>query len=188
GKDFKDAADAAVADPKNIQRVIDAAVPAPEFYFSKYLPMDAVGKVNTTALATREGLQHLRAILAKLKNIASPVQRQFWLGELAKRTGVKEKTLEEEMDKMSESQFAPVAAKQQEEIVKREVSRQERIAENLLSAAFAQNNFALLDDSIEFLNPTQKEIFRILKSGKKQSEDPGLDIAIGIIILRASDE
>jgi DNA primase len=185
---FKDAADAAFADPKNIQRVIEGAVAAPEFYFSKYLPMDpTTGKVNTTALATREGLQHLRAILAKLKNIASPVQREFWMGELSKRTGVKEKTLEEEMEKASASQFAPVVAKQ-EEVVKREVSRQERIAEDLLSAVFAQNNFALLDDSVEFLNPTQKEIFHILKSGKKQSEDPGLDIAIGIIILRASDE
>src|ERR1700734_2963410 len=37
---FKDAAEAAQADPENIRRVVENAVPAPEFYFAKYLPKD----------------------------------------------------------------------------------------------------------------------------------------------------
>ena len=35
---FKDAAEAAQADPENVRRTIAAAIPAPEFYFKKYLP------------------------------------------------------------------------------------------------------------------------------------------------------
>ena len=196
--DFKDAADAAFADPKNIERVVAAAVPAPEFYFAKYLPHDPVtGVVNTTAIATREGIQHLRAILAKLRNIASPVERDYWMKELAKRTGVKEKTLEEEMEKAGGAAFATTSAATRNSTdengngsagAKHETSRQERIAEILMSAAVSKGDFVLIDDSVEFLNPTQKEIVEILKSGKRASEDPALDAAISVIVFRAADE
>jgi DNA primase len=185
--DFKDAAEAALADPANIKKVIDGAVPAMEFYFKKYLPMDASGKVNTTAIATREGLQSLRTILAKLKHLASPVERDFWMQELAKRTGVKEKTLEEEAEKTANPSFtAPTA--QEEEAPKRQISRQERMTEQLLAAAFATNDFAIVEEVKIFFTPPQKEMLRILVSGKKTSEDPSLDAAIGIIVLRASEE
>jgi DNA primase len=190
GEFFKDAADAALADPANIKKVLENAVPAPEFYFAKYLK-------PSENLATREGLRSLRAILAKLKNIASPVERDFWLKELSKRTGVKEKTLQEETEKATGAQFAPMASRagaggigaNDEEISKkRQLSRQELIAEKLISAALAQNDFAALDDCKEFFNPTQKEILRILAANKRASEDPSLDEAIDIIVLRASEE
>ena len=35
---------------------------------------------------------------------------------------------------------------------------------------FAKNNFATLDDCLDHFTPTHKEIFRILSSGKRQSE------------------
>jgi DNA primase len=197
GEQFKDAADAAFADPANIQKVIDGAVPAMEFYFAKYLPSDpTTGAVNMTAIATREGLQHLRTVLAKLKNISSPVERDHWMSELSKRTGIKEKTLEEETVKATGPAFgmaasaasARAADDKSGEVAKREVSRQDRIAEDLLAAALASGNFAVLDECILFFNPTQKEILRLLAAGKKQSEDPSLDAAISLIVFRSSDE
>lgn len=188
-KDFKDAADAAQADPKNIEKVIAAAVPAPEFYFKKYLPVVSLSNPpkDPVALSTREGLTRLRAVLAKLKNIASPVERDFWLKELSKRTGVKEQTLEEEAGKAAVSPFTPAAMKEEEEVQKRHVSRHELIVEELLSAAFANNDLAAINDCVEYFNPNQKEIFRILASGKKKSEDPSLDSLIGLIVLRPAD-
>ena len=48
------------------------------------------------------------------------------------------------------------------------------------------NNFEILEDAKEFFTPPQKEILRILKSGKKKSEDPSLDSAIDIIVLGAT--
>lgn len=191
GSDFKDIADAALADPANVQKVIEGAVPAPEFYFEKYLPKSG-GAAG--GLATREGLHNLRAVLVKIKNIASPVERDFWLKELSRRTGVKEKTLEEETEKAAGSPFAVSPDRKAsgggdgEEVAKRQVTRQELICEKLFSAALAQNIFETLGDSVEFLNPVQKEIFRILKSGKTKSEDPSLDEAIGIIVLRSGSE
>lgn len=191
-KDFKDAAEAAQADPENIRRAVADAAPAPEFYFQKYLPIERTenGERRTgDFLATREGLHNLRVVLSKLKNIASPIERGFWLRELSKRSGVAERTLEEEASRMGDSTppFSVLHSPFSEETPKRQVSRHELICEELFAAALAKEDFMIFDDAVEFLNPNQKEILRILKSGKRKSEDPGLDAVIGIVTLRASD-
>ncbi len=180
-KEFKDAAEAAQADPKNIERAVAGAVPAPIFYFEKYLPKDA------GALKDREGLRQLRTVLGKLKNIASPVLQAFWLKELSSRTGLAEKILEEESAKASMTGI-PAAAQKEEEVAKRQVSRKDLIVEELFSAALAKNDFALIDECANFFVPAQKEIWRILKSGARRSEDPALDETIGLIVLRASGD
>jgi DNA primase len=180
-KDFKDAADAAQANPENVKKAIAAAVPAPLFYFEKYLPSDPI------ALKSRDGLRKLRVVLAKIKNIASPVERSFWLQDLSKRTGVNERTLQEESEKANPVGI-PVTAPKEEETAKRQVPRQELISEQLLAAALAKGNFGIVDDCVQFLSPTQKEIVRILKSGKTKSEDPSLDEVLGLIVLLASSD
>jgi DNA primase len=174
---FKDAADAAKADPKNVAQAIAAAVPAPEFYFKKYLPADRA------SFATPEGLRNLRAVLQKLRAIASPVQRDFWFNKLAALTGIAEKTLEEE-SKRTETEIAFVPRAAVEEAPKRQVSRAELLYEELLAIALAKNDFSLFDDSALFLNPIQKEMLRILASGARKSDDPALDAAIDLVVLR----
>ena len=180
-KEFKDAADAAKADPVNVAKTVAEAVQAPLFYFSKYLPADMA------ELKTRDGLHKLRAVLGKLKLIASPVERSFWFAELAKRTGINERTLQEEAEKAATSGI-PIGVKKEETIEKRQTSRQDRMVEQLIGAAFAKNNFDLIADCVTFFKPAQKEVFTLLKNGKKKSDDPGLDEVIGLIVLGASSE
>jgi DNA primase len=178
---FKDAADAAKADPANVPRTIAAAISAPLFYFEKYLPTDMV------QLQSRENLAKLRIILGKLKNMSSPVERDFWMKELAKRTGVNEKTLEEEANKNETTQFVATPARvedQEERAPKRQVSRHELICEELFALALARNDFSLIEDCIDCFTPTQKEIFTLLKSGVRKHDDPALDAAIGLIVMR----
>jgi DNA primase len=192
---FKDAAEAAKADPENVLRTIAAAVSAPLFYFEKFLPPVPVGATlsDPAALQTREGLNKLRTVLLKLRNIASPVQREYWIKELAKRTGVDQKTLEEEAEKSAATQYAPAgpaggvnagAGAQDEQGMKRQVSRQELIAEDLFAIALARNDFGFMEDCVTFLTPVQKEIFTLLKSGKRRSDDATLDAVINLIVLR----
>lgn len=186
---FKDAADAAKADPENVRRTVAAAVTAPVFYFEKYLPPLAPGAVSSdpAALTTREGLNKLRTVLLKLRNIASPVEREHWMKELAKRTGVAEKTLEEEAEKSAATQYAPSQsppAGEEDQAPKRQVSRQELIVEDLLALALARNDFAFMEDCEAFLTPTQKEIFALLRSGGRRSDDAALDAVVGLIVLR----
>jgi DNA primase len=180
-KGVKDAADAVKADPTSVARVIAAAIPAPEFYFQKYLPSDL------HELQSRDGLQKLRIILGKLKHISSPVERGFWLKELARRTDINEQTLQEEaskMDPVSGQQFDRRQQQEQEEVPKRQLSRQERMCEALLAIGLALGSFDFMEDCVPYLSPTQKEIFVLLKSGERASDDPALDSAINFIALQ----
>jgi DNA primase len=194
---FKDAAEAAKADPQNVARTVAAAVSAPIFYFEKYLPPLAPGARSSdpAALQTRDGLGKLRTVLTKLRNIASPVEREFWMKELAKRTGVEGKTLEEEASRSAATQFSPSnfnnaspmgagAQGQDEQALRRQLSRQERIVEDLLALALARNDFILIEDCRQFFAPPQAEMYELLKSGKRKSDDAALDAAIGLIVLR----
>jgi DNA primase len=197
---FKDAADAAKADPANVQHTVAAAVSAPLFYFEKFLPPVPAGATSSdpAALQSRDGLNKLRTVLQKLHNIASPVARDFWLKELAKRTGVDEATLKAEGEKSATEQYAsPTFAganvgaggmsggtSQEDQSPKRQVSRQELIAEDLLALALARNDFAFIEDCVIFFTPTQKELFTLLKSGKRKSDDAALDAIVNLIVLR----
>jgi DNA primase len=176
-EEFKDAADAAKADPENLRRTIAAAVPAPEFYFRKYLPADPA------AFATREGLHGLRTVLQKLSALASPVERDHWFKELSRRTGISERTLEDE-SKRTEDERTFVPVRPVEEAPKRQVSRHELLFEDLLVIALTKNDLALLDDCATFLDPLQKEIVRTLAAGKRKSDDPAADAVIDIVVLR----
>jgi DNA primase len=190
---FKDAAEAAKADPKNVERTVAAAVSAPLFYFEKFLPPVPAGATSSdpAALTTRDGLNKLRTVLLKLRNIASPVERDHWMKELSKRTGVDEATLKAETEKSATEQYASpnfaganAAAGQDDQAPKRQVSRQELIAEDLLALALARNDFVFLEDCVTFFTPTQKELFTLLKSGKRKSDDAALDAIVNLIVLR----
>ena len=193
---FKDAAEAAKADPANVARTVAAAVSAPLFYFEKYLPPLAPGAESSdpAALQAREGLNKLRTVLLKLRNIASPVERDFWMKELAKRTGVSEATLKRRRRNMRRRStysrrlrapaIANAATRRTNEAPKRQLSRQERIAEDLFALALARNDFLFIEDCREFFTPTQKEIFTLLKSGKRKSDDAALDAIVNLIVLR----
>ena len=113
------------------------------------------------------------------------MQREFWLKKLADRTGIALKTLEEESKKTEgDIAFVPMAAA--EETTKRQVPRAELLFEELVAIALAKNDFSLFDDCTPFLNPTQKEVMRILASGKRKSDDPAIDAAIDLVVLRES--
>ena len=193
---FKDAAEAAKANPENVQRTVAAAVSAPLFYFEKFLPSVLSGATSSdpAALTTREGLNKLRTVLLKLRNIASPVERDFWMKELSKRTGVDEATLKAEGEKSATEQYsspnsvatnaAGGAGGANDQVPKRQVSRQELIAEDLLALALARNDFALIEHCVAFFTPAQTELFTLLKSGKRKSDDGALDAIVNLIVLR----
>ena len=204
---FKDAADAALADPENIRRSVVAAIPAPEFYFAKYLSAQpaanaAAGGFDAASLATREGIVRLRAVLGKLKRLASPVERDFWMKELAKRTGVAEKTLAEEAAAMEagtgtaaspafparrdEADVSSAAAASLAAGVSRPATRRGRIAGQLLGAAFSSGDFGSLDDCAPFFDPVEREILELLRAGGTRSDDPALDAVLGAVVMQAA--
>lgn len=192
----KDAADAVKADPASVHKIIADAVPAPEFYFKKYLPADL------RELQSREGLQNLRIILGKLQHIASPIEGDFWMKELSRRTGVSASTLQEEAAKTDLPAMLQqrtvgqggagsagaggmsLGAGEQEMAPKRQLSRYERLGEVLLATGLALGSFNFMEDCAAYLPPSQTEVFILLKSGARRSDDAALDSAINFVVLQ----
>jgi DNA primase len=178
----KDAADAVKADPTSVRKIISDAVPAPEFYFRKYLPTDL------RELQSREGLEKLRIILGKLKHISSSVERDFWMKELSRRTDISEMRLREESEKtdMPAALQHRGGGNESEEALapKRQLSRYERLGEALFATGLALGSFHFMEDCAAYLPPSQREVFALLKSGARRSDDPTLDEAINFVVLQ----
>ncbi len=181
-KDYKDAAEAAAKNPQDLIKALGEAKPATEFYFERYLP-----KTNAD-YGNRENLKGLRVVLVKIRNISSPVSKSSWLKELSRRTGVSEKTLTEETDKLvlqkTENQYSGPT----EEIRladARKLSRHDMICERLISAALEENNFELVERNLFRLTPPYKKVFELIKSGARRSGDSNLDKLLNIILLRS---
>ncbi len=192
----KDAADAVKADPESMKRAIVHAIPAPEFYFKKYLPAASAGSAELTAqLRSREGLQRLRAVLAKLRRIASPVERESWMKELSRRTGIPENTLEEEAARSAAQEGSPFAAQGAQgeadgdaAAPRRAATRRERLGEGLLAIAAARNDFGILDGCEEYLAPAVNDALAVLRKGERRSNDAALDALLDAILLRDTSE
>lgn len=180
-KDFKDPAEMAEKDPNGLVEAVKNARPAPEFYFEKYL---GKGKIIP---GDRKFLNNLRMVLGKIQSIASPVERNFWIKELSKRTAVEEKVLAEEavnikikepmVPKTAETQPAAQAA----------FSRRQLLSQEIVSAAVAGNDFSILEEYIECLSPDCRTIFAVLKTGGKTTGDQALDEVLNLIMLRSGE-
>ena len=183
----KDPAEAVQKDPKILQDAIQRAKPAMEFYFDKYLP-----KGGILDYSRREELRALRIVIGKLKTIASPVSRNFWLNSLSRRTGVAEKVLAEEMERITPS--APDSKKSDEaaedgniDAHLKKYSRRELIGERLMGVGVARNDFSAMEDSKKHLADSHGRVFEILKNGGRRSDDVGLDEVINLIVLGSKD-
>ncbi len=177
----KDPAEAAQADPQKFLAAVSEAKPAPEFYFAKYLDGVEVKPLE------RAFLIRLRAVLAKLAGIGSPIVQGHWLKELAKRTGIEEKLLIEEIGKLNMKKSEPAAYEVLPVPDRKDFNRWELLSQELLSAAVAQNDFGLVGEAEAYLTSACREIFLILKSGARTALDPELDERINLIVLRSAD-
>jgi len=181
-KGFKDAAEAAQADPEKLKEYVSAAIPAPKFYFERYLS-------KTGSFDNRETLNNLRVVLAKIKNISSPVEQDYWLKELGAVTGVPEKILNEETEKLTVKSSAPVAdlvaARSQPADFIKTLTRWDIVCQRFLSALFEQGNFELAGNAVSYLKPEYQDILEILKRGEKKSVNPNLDRLLELVMLRS---
>lgn len=175
---YKDPADAVAADPAALSRAIAGAVPASEFYFRRYL----VPKTDERAF-----LKGVRAVLQKIQNLASPIERSLWLKELATRSGLDEAVLHEELQKTELKKTDVHKISEDAPAARRSLNRIELLSEGLVAAAFARNDFALAADHERYLTEDCKNALHLLQQGKQHSSDPVLDSLINLILLRADD-
>jgi len=84
----KDPADLVKEQPALLPQLVATAKSVKEFYFNRYLTGDNLK-------------QKVRLVLAKVKNLFSPVEQALWLKELSQRTGIEERHLAAELEKLN---------------------------------------------------------------------------------------
>ncbi len=186
-RDYKDPADAALSNKKYFFETIENARPAAEFYFEKYLtPTGASGSDIKFDARDRESFKNLRIVLEKIKNISSPILRSFWLKELSKKTGVSELTLSEEMERaasirqLANTREEPAA----QPVETRKFSRWEVLAQRCLAWLLQKGDFSEGKEFFPHLPGNYREIFSVLESGKRRSDDSLTDELLNIIIFQ----
>jgi len=153
-----------------------------EFYFDKYL------RDSKKDFSNREELQNIRAVLAKLKNIASPIAQDHWLRELSQRTGLEVKVLTEEAEKLEGRKIdSPLPNNEESKPLDRKLSRWDLICERLLSVAANTGNLAIVEGAVQKLTPNYQKIFQAMKAGEKKTGDSQLDEAYNLIALRSEE-
>ncbi len=120
---LKDPADIVKAKPGLMATLVGESYPAMEYYFDRYL----LGE-NDISLVKK----NVRVVLAKIKNIASPIEQAHWIHQVAAKTRISEQYLLDELaalkKEVRKSDFSSTVT-----TVEQKHSRQELIAERLLS-------------------------------------------------------
>ncbi len=196
-KDYKDPADAARDKPGLMASLVKSAIPAMEFYFERYLGESTKLKAQNPKFEIGSFKDNLRVVLSKIKNLASPIEKSYWLKELSERVRIKEEALTEEMEQMKNEKSASRKTEIQNLKSQTSISRRALIAERLLSLVFARDNLrGQIQDSLEYLPEDYSFILNNLselsaeerRESMEKSGSERIKATINIISLRASFE
>jgi len=188
-QDFKDPAEAAQKSPGALAGLIKETKPAMEFYFERYLK-------EKVKLELPEFKKKIRIVLAKIKNLASAVERAQWLKELSQRTKIEEKTLAEEMEQLKTLNYAEKNAELRRNSPRQSASslresacsRRELICQRLISLAILDKDFQeRINEHLDYFLEDYSLILKCLREEAKL-EDERLNNLLNLISLRSSFE
>jgi len=188
-KDFKDPAEIVQKSPGALAGLIDKTKPAMEFCFDRYSVTSDKrhGEMNFS-----EFKKNIRIVLAKIKNLASAVERNYWLKELSLRTKIEEKALAEEMAQIqtrnTRGSDQRVIRGSLADLRESALSRRELIAQRLISLANIKEE--LQAQINEYSNYLPMDYLMIFKNRTEQVklEDERLINLLNLINLRSSFE
>ena len=181
---YKDPAEMAEKEPEALLAAVAAARPAPEFYFEKYLGSEG----KAADLRDRGALSRVRAVLAKIKAMASAVEQNFWIKELAKRTHLDEQTLQAEGEgimRQATSDKRHVEEAKEEKVP--EITRRALLSERLISAALGINDLIRISAAKPHMPEEYQAVYEVLAAGKRHSEKPDIDELINLAVLRSEE-
>jgi len=186
-KDFKDPAEIVQKSPGALAGLIDKTKPAMEFCFDRYSVTSDKrhGEMNFS-----EFKKNIRIVLAKIKNLASAVERNYWLKELSLRTKIEEKALAEEMAQLktiSNFQF-PISKQISNSKLQTPNNRHELICQRLISLAILDKDFQeKINEHLDYFLEDYSLILKCLRDETKL-EDERLINLLNLINLRSSFE
>ncbi len=183
--EFSDPAEASLKKPGFIKEAVSRVSPALEYYFRRYLTEN-----NLSAFDKKREV--IRLLLSKIKNLWSPVERNYWLKELAHRLRVSEKELAEEMEKLSGGVSRESASIQsiENEIARTPRERQELVAERILSLLTLKKELnESISSHLAFMPPLYRGAYEVIVAPRHTTElSPELKDLVDLISLRSSLE
>lgn len=176
---LKDPADVVKEQPGAMLKLIEGAVPAMEYYFNYY----GIGKTNDPAQKKKS----VRAVLLKIRQMASAVEQSHWLGELAVRTGLSQEVLLTEFAATKPGQ-RPREEERKVSEERRTFTRLEIIMHRAIAVVSVQGDLRAIIEPIAAQFPPVYQ--RLLDAvGKKASDlSPEEESLLGLIQLRVSLE
>ena len=128
--DYKDPADVVQSAPGKMAEFVAAAAPAMDWYFHRYI------KEGEDITARKK---NTRVLLSKIKQISSPIEREHFINELSRRTGMGTGALSEEMAGLAGKELRAENFKTPEApaAVPAKPSRKDLISERILSVLAA---------------------------------------------------
>ena len=162
-----DPADVILHHPEDWKNLIERAKSMLDFYFD-----NAFSKFDPK---TPEGKKEIAKILIPvLKRIPNEIEASHWVGELAKRLGVKEETVYQEMAKhqKEEEVFEAEEEKTKEESKSREAKLEERIL--CLLVRFPELLKEINLESLDYFSEKPKEILKKMQEEKENFKGEGL--------------
>lgn len=176
--EYKDPADACEKDPQFLKNALTKASPAFEMLLDHYFPEDFPRDVPLTKRIVRH-------LLEKVARIESPLERERWVREMVKKTGISEQRINEELEmvaeELSKKKNGDKNAEISEKKEKEEISRTRIISERLLLLAFTDPDFSsILKSSYKEIIP--KEYISILDGTVPEND------RIALLRMKASYE
>lgn len=175
--DYDDPADAVQKAPGFLKKAIQEAKGGMEYYFDRYLTPSAMERIDEKKAA-------IRTVLLKIKSLWSPVERAHWIGVMSHRTGINEKQLIEELERISVgAESKSVSVEEAREV--RKLGRRDMITEQILSFVTGNDNYKKEIASSADLIPTNyKEVFdAIMGKGEEMTSDA--EKTLNLITLQA---
>jgi DNA primase len=154
----KDPADIISQNPKEWEKIIEKAKPIIDFYFETAF--------SQRDPKTLEGKKEISKILLPvLKRIPNQIEKSFWVSELAKKLEVREKDIEEELQKITLETKIPEPQIQSQTLPK---TRKELLEEIFLSLILKkpENIDLLKDNQIQYFSKKGQEILLAIKEKK----------------------
>ncbi len=179
-QNLKDPADIAKAHPGALAIMIQESQPAMLYYFTRYLSKPKISK------------QDLRAVLTKIKNIYSPVEKSKWLKELANKTKLDEKSLIEEMEVLQDATAMAGQAgsggmvEENNSPLAQSLPRKDLLSQRIISLVVARKDLFKIGDISPALTAAYQKVFSYL-NGEAGVELPAQHKTVAdLLVLRAS--
>jgi len=174
---YEDPADAVTKEPGFVKKAMEGAKSGMEYYFDRYLTKEVLGDIS-------DKKKSVRLLLTKIHAVWSPVERSHWISELSVKSGVKEKDLIEELERLSLGESKESVDVKEE--VKRKLERRDIVVEHLLSLAAGDDRFKKEIKTKSDLMPSHyMEVYNVISGTKSSVQDPQIKSLVNLIVLRS---